>query len=278
MGGPPPRPFPQVSAEIGSLEESREIFETASLGKVQRAFNLALDNARSRIGELIGHTMLSFDDPRLTEMRQTRFTQHVAKRASSFLAIGQTPEETVSAYGDKLSVKVRVSPIAPPGPSLKPKIDVIEHNRMDNEKHMIDQAVAEMDGLTDVVLNELQAQIQVQLDNFMDHAVGKMLSKRSSHAVGFIKRDEHTSSRSEDLPKQANVRVVASDIAYPTISSMVQDMETRRDLSEDLERGIVLQKQLSLLKAENEMIREALPRAIQRILAQYSSVIQNNEH
>ena len=70
----------------------------------------------------------------------------------------------------------------------------------------------------------------------------------------------------EGLPKQLNVRVGAADVAFPTISSLVQDMESRRDASESLARERVLEMETKLLKSENAMAKEALHFAVGRVL------------
>jgi len=70
------------------------------------------------------------------------------------------------------------------------------------------------------------------------------------------------------LPKQTNVRVTAPEASYPRISSLVQDMEQRRDTSERLETARILELELKLLKAENDMIKDALRLSVERILGQ----------
>merc|ERR1712048_399511 len=93
--------------------------------------------------------------------------------------------------------------------------------------------------------------------------------KGGRYLAGFAKRTLHKFRRSsERLPKQTNVHVTPSDVSYPTIASIVQDMEARRDLSESLVKSKILDMELKLLKAENSMAREALNVAIQQALAQ----------
>ena len=50
---------------------------------------------------------------------------------------------------------------------------------------------------------------------------------------------------------------------YPTIGSLAQDMASRRDSVEGLERAKILELTLKLLEAENEMIKDALDGAVQ---------------
>ena len=69
------------------------------------------------------------------------------------------------------------------------------------------------------------------------------------------------------LPKQTNVRVKASEASYPRVSSLVQDMEQRRDTNEHLETARILELELKLLKAENDMIKDALRLSVEGILS-----------
>jgi hypothetical protein len=49
--------------------------------------------------------------------------------------------------------------------------------------------------------------------------------------------------------------MVASDVPYPTVASLVGDMETRRDISEGLAMARVLELDAALVKAELAMIK-----------------------
>lgn len=62
---PPQHPWPQVAAELGNLEESREHIENANMDRLQREMNKALLEARRQIGDTIGRAMRAFDDPRM---------------------------------------------------------------------------------------------------------------------------------------------------------------------------------------------------------------------
>lgn len=52
-------------------------------------------------------------------------------------------------------------------------------------------------------------------------------------------------------------------------------MEKKRDATERLERMKVLELEMKLLKAENEMIKDALHVGISRVLAQYGPVVDS---
>ena len=81
-----------------------------------------------------------------------------------------------------------------------------------------------------------------------------------------MERDVPGMPAPEGLPQQLNVRVGASDVPYPTIAGVAQDMEARRDSAEHLLRQKVLELELKLLEAENELIKDALHRAVGSLL------------
>ena len=107
--------------------------------------------------------------------------------------------------------------------------------RAASESQLLDTAVAEMGELTKIVVAELEKNLQLQLDPWL------------ASAGSFLKAQIPGSP--EGLPKQLNVRVAASDLPYPTIASLVQDMQTRRDTAENLARQRILELELKLLKA-----------------------------
>merc|ERR1712196_521159 len=92
-----------------------------------------------------------------------------------------------------------------------------------------------------------------------------MGSLKEKGAAAFLRQ------RAEQMPSQANVRVVPTDVDYPTVSSMVKGLEARRDIAENMERKLILDKQLDLLMACNSAIAEVLKAAVDRILVQYGS-------
>ena len=69
-----------------------------------------------------------------------------------------------------------------------------------------------------------------------------------------------------EKPKQANVLVRAPEFVYPTVATLVQEMEARRDTSESLAVARIMQLELKLLRAENDMIKDALHASVGRIL------------
>eukprot|EP00746_Dinoflagellata_sp_MGD_P150654 gnl/MRDRNA2_/MRDRNA2_82483_c0_seq3.p1 gnl/MRDRNA2_/MRDRNA2_82483_c0~~gnl/MRDRNA2_/MRDRNA2_82483_c0_seq3.p1 ORF type:complete len:240 (+),score=85.41 gnl/MRDRNA2_/MRDRNA2_82483_c0_seq3:49-720(+) len=218
------------------------------MSQLEFAFNAALENAKRQIGEAVGAAMKVFDDPRVLK--------NVVK-AGSFLRFRQRPNSA-----EEPSVRVKALAAAPPDPSIKIKIDQLEEQRSAAESLMLDVAIAEMGELTKIAIAELEKQLQLQLEPWLVGS-GSLLHSRVQQIPG----------SPEGLPKQLNVRVGASDVPYPTIASLVQDMETRRDTAENLLRQRILELELKLLKAENVMIKDALSAAVGRVLATYGTVV-----
>ena len=121
---PPAKPLPTIAAEIGSLDASREAFESGKMSETVYAFNMALKSAAVKIGKAFG----------------------VENKALSMLQ-------------DGVSFKVNVIPGTEPDASAKSKIDAVEHTRTDMAMKMFDTAAAEFEGITDVVVAALKKEL-----------------------------------------------------------------------------------------------------------------------
>lgn len=254
---PPVRPWPQVATTIGNLESSREKTEDISMGGLQREFNKAGVEARQRVGETFGKMMKLFDDPSV--LRALSFARRVEINSTLFR---QLPQETLGAQ--VLSARVNVLPVSPPDPSLKGKIDMIEHRRSEIEKNMFQAAFGEVRSLIDFVVNELEAELHSHLDTL---AISQTLRHRSG--AGFLE------DATRELPTQTHIRIAPADMAYPTVESMVQAMENRRDTTEHLVQQRILEKELDFLRLCNHAMEDGLKSAVDRLLAQYNTLLRN---
>jgi hypothetical protein len=246
---PPLHPWPQVAAGLQELQESREKVENTNMDQLQQEFNKATLGMRRQIGDVVGRALRIFDDPALAKQM---FTKSVLFR--------QTPQ--ASTGSSVLSMKVNVVPASPPDASLKARVDSIEFQRSDEEKIMFKEAHEEVKSLADFVLNELEVQMKRQVDAL----VGAM-TKGKVRSTSFLQNVP------ESFPSQANVRVLPTDEGYPTVANMVQEMELRRDVAENLERKRILDKCIDFLIACNGAAESALQTAVARILAQYASMV-----
>jgi hypothetical protein len=256
---PPANPLPEVSAEIQSLEKARDALEQEKTAKLDAAYNAALENAKSRISAAVGSALQLLDASPASGARHPSFLELRSKavRASA----GQGP-----------NVRVKVLSVPPPDASIKSKLDAMEAKRADVEAQMLDQAIQEMGELTDVVVNELKGSLQLQMSALLIPAVAGAVPK--THPPTLLEtteRDVPGMPAPEGLPKQLNVRVGASDVPYPTVAGVAQDMETRRDTAEHLLRQKVLELELKLLEAENEFVKDALHRAVGSVLVRFGT-------
>jgi hypothetical protein len=71
-----------------------------------------------------------------------------------------------------------------------------------------------------------------------------------------------------------NVKVGSSEVPYPTVYRLIYEMETRRDLAEKWERLKILEFEMNLQKAEDEMIKDALHQGIQKVIAKFGPAIE----
>jgi len=255
---PPLHPWPQVAAELGKLEESREHVEAGNMYQLQLEFNKAAVAVPRQIGDIVGRAMRVFDDPVLAkEIFAQRGTHKLMQLSTVFR---QTPQEALAS--SVLSVKVNVAPASPPDPSLRARIDNVEYQRSKKEKdNLFESALAEVKALTDFILSELEVQIRRNVNSMV-----------GTRALSFLQ------TLSEQSPSQANVQVVPARESYPTVASMVNDMEMRRDLTENLERRRVLEKCMDFVMVCNDAAERALKTAVARILAQYAGGAKSLRH
>lgn len=243
---PPKHPLPQIEAVVRTLEAKRKRDEVELMADLRSLFAASLADARVRIRQLVNEALHG-------------------RHGSSFVGIGKTAVSFVDIGGEagrrdeSFAVKVRLLPVPVLDPSIQETIESIESKRAGLEQQMFQQARAEMKACTDLVLNDLGHALADQ---------AKRLHRRAVNTSGplppsFLQtRIASQTGRAEGLPMQAAVRLVASDIAFPRVSDLIQNMQMRRDRAEDHERSTILEMELQLLKAENEVVKQALLEAL----------------
>ena len=253
---PPANPLPEVSAEIQVLEKARDALEQEKMAKLEAAYNAALEGAKSKISVAIGSAMQLFDRP-----------PTLAARSTSFLALRTKREHGRASSGEGPNVRVKVLSVPPPDASIKSKLDAMEAKRADAEAQMLDQGIQEMGELTNVVVSELKESLQLQMSSLLIPTRGDVrLVSPAATFLATAERDVPGMPVPEGLPQELNVRVGSSDVPYPTIAGVAQDMETRRDTAEHLLRQRILELELKLLEAENELVKDALHKAVGSVL------------
>merc|ERR1719221_940187 len=117
----------------------------------------------------------------------------------------------------------------------------IEKKRSMAEKARFNQAIQEMEGLTEIVVHELQSAIT--------RAANDMFAVRSgdqSKQLAFL-----------GLPQQsANVRIESSTHPFPTVAELVQAQQLRRDSKEASDILDMLELQHQFIDAANQIIED----------------------
>merc|ERR1719433_2024552 len=116
-----------------------------------------------------------------------------------------------------------------------------------------------MDELTHLVIKSLKFEIKDALDTVLNQ--GRAADTDTQTPIGFALTGD------EQFPMLTNVRVIPSEVPFTTVGSLVQDMLTRRDVSEHLETASVLDLEATLVKAEIAIAEEKLRGAVARLLA-----------
>lgn len=259
---PPRKPMAEVAASLNKLETEREQFENDKMVEVEIAYNRSLEQASKDLPASIGRLMGVFQKPSAwMSIRQQKTARDDPPLSASF------KEGRSVLGGHKLTTRINVLPIVTPAASLEPHIKQIEAKRTDEEGKVFDQAKSEMDGLTRIVQNEVEAHIAWQASRLL-HALKFDLHASSSPlfskamAVGFLEQRVLTSGSQ----LTTNVRVIASEEPFYTVSSMVEGLERKRDTSEELLRKRLLELELKLLQTENGIVSSSLGAWIEHIL------------
>jgi len=245
---PPSNPFPTISATIADLESKREALEKDKMSKLRAGYNRALQSAEAKIGDAVG-SMVKF----LQENAGSKGPP------ASFLV-----SRSQAGFVEGPSVKVKLSPVAKPDASITTELEAIEAKRSSEEAEMLDRAAEEMSELTDIVVVELKKSLQQQMGVFF-----------GSVTLSFLEVEEQGVPASLP-PKQANVRIGTSETPYPTVVGLAHDMEVRRNIAEHLLRQKVLELELKLLEAENDLIKQTLEKALGSVLAQRIGSLPGN--
>jgi len=251
---PPKHPLPEVEAEVAVLEHGREAKEMEFLALLRDTFDAALIDAKLQISQLVAGAM----GMSRTNFLTTGMLEHapalarvpqgcgaVMLNAGSHSSFFEKGTGATNKTAQQAGFTMKFSLIAPSSPdtSIQAKMVQVENKRSKLEAQLFQEACAEMTALTKLVLREL----------------GRLLADAHHGSplrhVSFLQRSP---AGSQGLPDIANVRLAASENAFPRIRDLIEEMESRRDSSESSERAQILAMELSLLKAENEMAREEI--------------------
>jgi len=255
---PPGKPLPAISAEIAKLETAREASELAFMNQVQHEAQIALASTKTQIYEVAKKFTQSFVDRSL--QKSMAFAWHKAptpmrrqSKPTSFLEKAVQPQT---------AFRVTVKNTAKPDKQINHLIRASEAERSTLEEQFFDQAIAEIREIPHAFAKEMQAQISMQARDLVAN-----LGSRTKWS-GFLEKPQ--SSRL--IGHQANVRVAAPDSSYPTVESLVKDMQTRRNDAEELLRNKVAMAKLVVLQSANSIAKEVLAQAVQEVSSRVDSL------
>ena len=135
--------------------------------------------------------------------------------------------------------------------SARAAIAGIEDARVADDDAWFEAAVAEMSRLTDMVVATVESEIS-------DLAKQSQLSGSLSKPTNFLQLAKGNYDRGVGSAAEANVQVVGAGVPYPTIHSLVDSLEARRDISEDFGKAKALSMYLKLLEFENALVDSGL--------------------
>ena len=248
----PAEPLPAVSAQIGGLDRAREAAEAEGIANAHRGFNEAARKASLRIAGLT---------ERATRIFEASLMAHEQPSDARALSFASVSDGSGAGGSQPVAVAVEVAQASQPDSSVtEPLLGALEAELAEKEGSLFESTAKGFDDITDIVLAETLAQVQSLADS--------VATLPSNGGAGF---SQAGFLAGEQPPQQANVRVVAPEVPYPTVASLAQDMEVRRSISSGLVRARLLELELSLLKRENAMVRSALGDASKRLVAQLLS-------
>jgi len=257
---PPRKPMLEVGLFLDSLESGRTHFEADQMLEVEAAYKTSLDDVLGTLPTFVDHQMLLLEEQAVfMSTRQPQNTQ-AGQHTPSFLVSHQPT-------GHELTARINLLPVKQPDASLERNIKEIERKRTKDEGQLFKQARSEMAGLAKIVQNEAEAQI-VRHVNACLHAL--KFGPRAGQAtlltgsIGFLSAQLPLPQSGSQLT--TNVRVMASEEPFNTVASMVADVERRRDTSESMLRTRILELELKLLQAANDIVGVRLTSWIERIL------------
>jgi len=236
-----PPSHPALSADIGSLDAAREDAESVMVNQVRQAAQKALEAVQGKIDAITRNLVhSSCEDPGLKaafgrsligrpHRGSVKLSQALAFLSQSSRLAKDEAIVDVGGLADEAQLPLGA-------------IHDLEKHRSDAERKFFQKAIAEMGDLGTSIAADFQAEVDKQLRGLLT----------ASRPVGFL--------------QQADVKVVASESPYPTIVSLVGDMERRRDVAETLAQRQLALSKLQLVQGASAAAKQSLETAVSSIV------------
>lgn len=262
---PPSQPLPQVAAAIRDMESGRERVESANIDEMQRFAKKELHRVRTRAGDIVGRAMRTLADSASLVLLGTHTSRLPASLMGARLG---TPGN------GRAVIQVVAVPAPPPSVTVERDIGAFGKIQVQHAQRMLDQAIADMTGVSDILLNEFQEQIDKHISGLRLHSSPNTLrgfakEGRLPFRTGFVDTGVFQNSV-RALPGQANVHIIAaSSSPLSSLSASLQNMEARATTSELLGRSKILDIEMQLLKEEHRTMKDVLQIAVRRLVEAY---------
>lgn len=270
---PPRKPVPEVAAVLSNLESKRQLVEKEEMLQAEAAYNTTLAEAADSLEAMVDRLMRAF--AKQEEWISTRphggDTRGAAKVSTSFRSRPAHPglsfhQSRGASAGHEMATRINLLPMVGPSESLQPKIEVLERKRSNEERALYTEAKDEMAKWTTIVQSEAEAEITKQGDMLVHAQKFGLVKSRVglNEGTAFFALGQPVLSSGRQLA--TNVRVMASDEPFPTVASMVEDLERKRDAAEGLQRMRLLELELQLVQAQNAILSARLSGWVEHIL------------
>ena len=255
---PPRRPFPLLARQIQVLEGKRKALAEWQLRNLTFVYAEEMKNAPARIRAVIKDALEPFDDPRALT---------VSTALSSFIYTGEfrvevPPQQTLLS------------------PKVAEKVTLIDRYREGYSNVTHDEAVRLIRNVTDTVLTSLNASLKSQLLPLLGLKKQALLELQVITEVNARCEELRLSHKVNCTPRehpsfgQESSSFVQVPMESSSLTKLIEDMQTRRDTSEDLLTQQGLSTAMKLALEEANLVEYYLGTSVAYILDTYRDVIK----
>lgn len=199
-----------------------------------------LDHARDKLEARLRRSLDSAYDTAIQDARLR--IDALIKRSLGSSSLNMTQRSGFLAVAERFfspggfSIEANLFPVPAPDPKTQARIDALEHKLSALEEQTLQQAIDDLPRITDAVLSALAT----ELHEFLH-------SPSTRGHVSFL-----------EMASVANVRLGSSKAAFPTIRTLVEEMEHRRHKAESAEFAHAMEIEARLLASELAYVKQAV--------------------
>ena len=261
---PPRRPYPQLAAQIEFLDRRRGPIQTEQYANLTAAFEAELKRASMEIPKVIAGFFETFDDPTIVS--------HLPLSSSSLIQKGDIDVEVVENGGVV-------------NPEIGERVKALENYRETwaNKTHA--DGLQFLKSVTNRVLVVLNETLINHMRPLVQYKREALIELQSDHDVA-----QRCNAVNTKLKKKIECPTLRANISSflqtgpslpgaifggsVTVMKLVEDLETRRDVGEDLATNQRLYAALRLATEELKLIEQILSATVAGILEHYRDAIK----